>query len=142
MEEKQLQLVTHEQAQRLKQLGFNWECETFYIDGNIDNSHNMINYNNNEGLFWNKDDYDEEATDDGYCSAPTVALALKWMRDEKGIRCAVNHETWYSTRTEAESNNYYPKRQGEKTGLGYSIYEAAETALLDELLTILEEEKE
>ncbi|MDR1199830.1 MAG: hypothetical protein LBK94_12605 [Prevotellaceae bacterium] len=139
MNEKQLQLVTFKQAKRLKALGFRWECETFYCFGSLDNCHNLINYNNNAGLDINEDDYPEDATDDEYCSAPTVALALKWFRGEKEIESGlapkrifdfVRYAWWYSI-----DGNITATSDGKD-------YEAAESALLNELLTILEKKKE
>jgi len=70
MKEKQneLQIVSMEQAIKLKKLGFEWEWHRFwniihkqYYDGNYRPYNNIM------------------------APAPTVALALKWLRDVKSI---------------------------------------------------------
>jgi hypothetical protein len=120
MNTHQLQLVSFEQAKRLKKLGFDWNPEYMY------------DYYLNEPRIITIDDfYNPEYV----ISAPSVALALKWMRDKKGFSYSIVKD---------------------KLPLEYSIhllngthgrfhiegYEAAENYLLDELLTILEKEYE
>lgn len=128
MKEKQLQLVTFEQAKKLKEFGFNWECEDFYTFGSLDNCRNLINYNNNEALIWNEDEYKEGETDDKYYSAPTIALALKWFRDEKNAHRVIGESSTYF------ENEWYYNVSGNE----YDSYEAAESSLLDELIKFLE----
>jgi len=118
-ENNQLQIVTFEQAIRLKKLGFDWPCCDVYSYGNLCNS-----------FCGNHNDWDEDDLE----SAPTVALALKWCRDVKRIVSHVGNmlgyygaykkfgdmvETWIETTV-------------------FDSYEAAESALLDELLNIIE----
>ena len=120
--EKQLQLVSFEQAKRLKELGFDWgTSELYFKDGALRGNYKLSNHN----------------ADSGYmhlCSAPTVALALKWCEQEKGII--------------GYSNCIYPKswtfyiwvfdewRINLRGILGSR--EKSDSALLDEILTILE----
>lgn len=83
----QLQLVTFEQAKRLKAAGFDWETlRYFHADGEfLDDDADKSEYNWNSSdvktLTWliHGDNHPDEAD---VCSAPTVALALKWMRDK------------------------------------------------------------
>ena len=117
--EKQLQLVTFEQAKRLRDLGFDWIVfHTFDENDKPAFTGSQENYNSYE--FY------------GRVSCPTVALALKWIEDVKGIR---NYSTQY---TSAEDYIYF---------IGVTNYgrflsrEDAESSLLDELLTILEQQK-
>jgi hypothetical protein len=116
METKQLQLVALEQAKRLKALGFDWKCDRYYFEDDQGTSSYILNHNR----------YDD------FYSAPTVALALKWIRDEKTNLFEVTH-------TDA-GEWYYRKRiaqWSEASECIFDTYEAAESALLDELLTIL-----
>ncbi|MDR0371588.1 MAG: hypothetical protein LBH80_07030 [Prevotellaceae bacterium] len=133
MNEKKLQLVTFEQAKRLKELGFDWECEKYY------NSHNeLYAWNKNAGENPNSFPHYEGVAD---CfSSPAVALALKWMEEEKEI---IN-ETFTQTKHFGHEfcwrfREDYTTTTSEK---GYRTRITAESALLDELLTILENENE
>jgi hypothetical protein len=119
MKTKELRLVSREQAVRLKKLGFDWATGNVY--------------------------YDEIEKE--WISAPTVALALKWIRDEKEIRCGID------VRASFEGGRmhifYYGKfAQYGDYGLRWTetdrkdSYPQAESALLDELLTLLEAEEE
>jgi hypothetical protein len=73
-------------------------------------------------------------------AAPTVALALKWLRDEKGMNAHIidfdiqdgDLPALYGFRMKG----YYPSPHV------FNTYEDAELALLDGLLTFLEKEKE
>ena len=145
---KELQLVSFEQAQRLKAAGFSWDCETFYQDGSIDNCHNMINYNTNEGYDEDrKEDYSYFGEDDGVCSAPTTALALKWMRDVHYLfgEVKIGNEPRglfffevFSKYGEFLCGSYL---EGDDFSGHYDTYEEAESALLDELLNVLKTKK-
>jgi len=140
MNTQQLQLVTFEQAKRLKQLGFNWEINGYYSEY-YDNSGKLID--------WNLQNYNRMVRyRDGYFSAPTVALALKWMRDVKGINNAVNffdvvtpkYEGCYQVPRITDVGERRLQPRTHYSVLTSKYYEAAESALLDELLTILEKE--
>jgi len=142
MNDKQLQLVSHEQAVKLKKAGFSWDCETFYSDGNLDNMHNLINHNTNEGYDGERGDYyDNFGEDDLYCSAPTIQHALKWFRDTKGLNafCDNKYHRWhydiYSIGNDAI------RIDGNELQIFFETYEDAESALLDRLLNLLESEK-
>ena len=114
--EKQLQLVTFEQAKRLKQLGFDWECDYVY---NLIRNPFKIPIKSN-GL---------NRTGVGYMfDCPTVALALKWFRDVKKLRFSVCYmaDKYFYTHPKTDDNRLF------------DTYEQAESALLDELLKIVE----
>jgi hypothetical protein len=118
METKQLPIVTCEQAKKLKASGFDWKCDKYYFEDDQGET---------PGYILNHNRYDD------FYSAPTVALALKWIRDEKNNLFEVTH-------TDA-GEWYYRKRiaqWSEASECIFNTYEAAESALLDELLTILE----
>lgn len=145
MKDKQLPLVTYDQARRLKKAGFNFECLNYYhvdSDGTaiLDDDADPYEYNWNssdsadigERLF---DDSSFKNYDQNYdceiCSAPTVALALKWMRDVKGI--VGNVICRYEKRDEVYINEVFVG-DGWNESQDFDTYEAAESALLDELL--------
>ncbi len=111
--EKQLQLVTFEQALRLSRLGFDWATDAFYHSDGVADIYVFQNHNA-----------------EGKISAPTVALALKWMRDnEEAGTCLANlsgEATFVCCINDIESMGCL------------ETYEQAESVLLDELLTILE----
>jgi hypothetical protein len=88
---KQLQLVTPEQAALLKELGFDWETERYYDGECLDDDADKVPFN------WNMvttspsvvskflyDDINQDVSK--IASAPTVALALKYVREEKNIK--------------------------------------------------------
>ena len=134
MNTKQLQLVTFEQAKKLKALGFDLEVvHNYYPDGELHTASEMDNYNNEDWVISN--------TKENVISAPAVALALKWFRDEKKLKNAVCLCRWSNTTDGSVRDVYQPSIRG-KLRFEYDTYEAAESALLDELLTVFEEEKQ
>jgi hypothetical protein len=137
MNDKQLQLCSFEQAKRLKNVGFDWEVQCYYKS------------KKNNVLFFGQSLVDHNVDDYDY-SAPSVALALKWFRDVKGIPSSVECDghkcvklkyvpfyigAWYRVWTE---DNQYARNPTVKS---FNSYESAESALLDELLTLIGTEK-
>ena len=128
--ETQLALVTFEQAKRLKKLGFDWKCQCYYIED--ENKYEIIDVIEIKGvgiygfdLF--ETNHNEKET---RFSAPTVALALKWFRDVKNIRNSVSID-WLNYKMAVAVNGCIEKRN-------FTTYEQAESALLNELLKIVE----
>lgn len=119
MNNTELPLVTHEQAKKLKAAGFDWETHKGYDERGL-----KIN-------LW----VEEFGMKIPHTKAPEVALALKWMRDVKEIKFAVGYDVlnggyrWWCF--DVKNNDTDPPY----------TYEAAETALLDELLALLENGK-
>ena len=120
----QLQLVNFEQAKRLKKLGFDWCDEHYYA----------VTYNRGvvlrtRNLLMTDTEIIERAR--GY-TAPTVALALKWFRDVKGIYVDggfyVTNKNWRFYYGEIK-DTLTEKRTDE-----FDNYEAAESAVLYALL--------
>ena len=119
-ETKELQLVTCEQAKRMEAVGFNLKTYNWYDDNILKDDESSICFGR-------------------MIYAPTVALALKWFRDVKSINshmimCVGNK--W--------AGMYYD--ENDCPGIideynTFDTYEAAESELLDELLTILEQKK-
>lgn len=74
--------VTIKQAQALKRLGFDWECDHYYAIG----EHDWYLFRTVGGIPANfNKDIDAFPID---CSAPALHVAAKWLREAKGI--AVN----------------------------------------------------
>jgi len=130
---KELQLCSFGQAIRLKKAGFDWNVTHFYIK--TDRSKEAYPFWVNYGCYQygiDPQNFNSKLwTFKGVFSAPTVALALKWFRDEKKIQNAVcikdydgNFDYYYIVPSESCDD--------------YDTYELAESALLDELLNILE----
>lgn len=141
MNTKQLQLVTFEQAKRLDAVGFDYPVFDWYFkDGTFHKQENVKGCKGWEGWHcW-------KATKGIRFSAPAVALALKWLRDVKNIQSDVNYieiarlspKIIYKGRY--QNNVLY--EYIEKFTNSFDTYEAAESALLDELLTVLEKEEQ
>jgi hypothetical protein len=149
MNDKELQLVTFEQAKRLKSAGFDWHTNHFY--GYLGYDYCLAdNYQDWNSRKW---DFDERI------SAPAVALALQWMRNVKNIHYEVGvNQYCYEPSLGSPFNARYDYRytfkaykDGEKVAsrgnafqiqdAPYKSHESAEIALLNELLTILENGK-
>ena len=114
---EQLQRVNDKQAKLLKKLGFNWLTDGYYF---LDGEDIDLDDNRNHNAY------------DLHYSAPTIALALEYIMEEKGIinwvQCDVFHQwtgCYFFNRAQLQTDIYKTKRD-------------AESALLDELLTLLE----
>ena len=149
MNDEQLQRVMFEQAKRLNALGFDWPTLHYYDASN-------------DGKLISLDRLREEenhnaAKDDRYLAkcyrgmfrqafaAPTVALALKWLRDVKHLRL-------FDEETEKSRIKAWVEWDDEHKGWRFNIrcfgpsilfksYEAAESALLDAVLSEAEKQK-
>lgn len=127
MNNNQLQLVNFEQAKRLKAAGFDWPLHYTYLD------YDAGDYKRGAPTFRTiRENFNYYS---GHISAPTVALALKWLRDVEGIMNAI-----------AVNRHYYGRYKTADGAMRFTdninTYEAAESALLDEILNLLENEKE
>ncbi len=113
----ELRRVNFKQAKRLRQLGYDWKCSPYY-DENGDIAYQDVNNDLRGGCFY----------------APMTALALKWLREEQHVLCAVN----------LEEHEYFWSYDMITIDLlcvdvmGHCTYEEAESALLDAVLTELE----
>lgn len=65
--------VSFEQAQALKELGFDWKCNHFYHIEDEGNTAFLSSYDNHNGR------------SKKFVSAPTLAQVQKWLREVKGI---------------------------------------------------------
>ena len=119
----QLQICSFEQACRLKSLGFDWDCNACY---HPDSEELTLNPN--------------AAYRFGCIPAPTVALALMWFRDVKNIYCYVIRITDIKSENYGKFQAKYdiPNKYCHVKSQYYDTYEAAESALLYSLLTLIE----
>ena len=145
MNKKELQLVTWEQAKRLKALGFDWGSDKLYVGSSLVRAgsedfpleKDIDTYSN-----WNDEGYEwDDGVEKEWFSAPTVALALKWLRDAKNVKNSICLCKWNSTRDGSTRIVYQPSIEC-KLRFEYDSYEEAENELLDELLNILEKEEQ
>ena len=129
-----LQLVTFEQANRLKEAGFDLFTERAY------NGMELLGCIITSATDSMGGDYYHGAR---LVRAPAVALALKWCRDVKGAACAV-----YPAMNCDDSISYIGKFLGLLDGFDQPMllntdthdrdtYEVAESALLDAVLDFL-----
>jgi hypothetical protein len=128
MNDKQQPLVVFGQAKRLKALGFDLGTISHYHE-----TGQLFEY------YFNSAIQNHNAHEDRF-TAPTVALALKWVRDVKGVFGTVmlnSHSIYFHWKLFVNKTNKYKLSTDE-----YATYEAAESALLDAVLDELEKQKE
>lgn len=136
-----LQLCSFEQSKLLKELGFDWETYMSYTivfdkkEGVLNSDDRPINHN-----LLNKYVYER-------CSAPTIQLALKWLRDIHNIYTLVemnfdfveeiyDFENWEFT---VCYGTHFKESLESKNPQFYNTYEEAESAALDLALGYLKE---
>ena len=89
--------VSFETAKLLKEKGFDTECDYLYADGKLVRAHGYAcNWNDGETLFA---DYKNE------CSAPTLQMAMKWLRVRHHID--INVRTYYLNYLKPNDTRYY-----------------------------------
>jgi len=81
--------VSFETAKLLKEKGFDEPCEGFYVNSGV-LSHTLSNANNSK--------WDEEKYTIGYISAPTLQMAIKWLRKAHEIFIRPNTSFLYPIR--------------------------------------------
>lgn len=146
MNNNTLPLVAFEQAKRLKAAGFDWPTEHYYICG-IDTSLRTERYcqNNGNENYNSPEMFRRPSLASDLCptiSAPSVALALKWMRDVRGALHDMEFGGGLGSHSLEWSAYIGNNSVDEVINTGWrNSYEAAESALLDALLTLFENEK-
>ncbi|MDR3266238.1 MAG: hypothetical protein LBT24_01530 [Tannerella sp.] len=123
MREEKLKIVSFEQAQKLKEMGFDWMSR---FAPSI--------YYNESGKLSDSPFYPLEE----YYPAPTIALAIKWFRDVKKYECEIYFIRNLSGRDYRQYNifSHTDKVWLVKDSKHFDTYEEAESALLDELLKV------
>jgi len=116
----QLQLVTLEQAKKLKEMGFDWFTLHYYYNSNFDN--------------YSLARRECEKVLESEIPAPSVALALKWFRDEKRLNYSI----------ESDLTKFGLHYEYDILGITFNkvtkcdTYEVCESALLDAMLEYTE----
>jgi hypothetical protein len=123
--EQKLQLVTFEQAKKLKEAGFDWHSIYFYLWNENISKQGIVSMNYNSS-------FDERGNP--YYSAPTASLALKWFRDVKGVTASIVR---YNDDGVIKWVGSYNEPKLKYTDM-FDTYELAESELLDELLALIE----
>ena len=116
----ELQLVSKEIALELKELGFDWKCRSYYENDSLQY------HEEGDNSYWNYNEYISNIY-----SAPTHALAVKWLRDVHKINVIIEpFEEEYGWRIRVSSS---PASKG-----GVEVtYEQAEEAGIIEAIGIL-----
>ena len=125
--------VTFEQATKLKELGFDWNCNHYYdaseqINECVDS--NVSNYDNFNG----------NCFIEGVISAPLLSQAQKWLRDNHNIDICIvrsgifNKSYYYEIIIDCDFNNMI---QG--NSLPNISYEESLSESIDKALEILKE---
>ena len=120
--------VSFETAKLLKEKGFNESCYTYYDD--IDDSINRFD----KGYHFNNTSYPWGVPYDiskakKYIVAPTLQMAMKWLREVHNLWCEISPEgkgLWYREAYSLTDEEYIPNSNGHKIK---SYEEAVEAAL-------------
>lgn len=122
--------VTFEQGKALKDLGFDWECIFWYHPNEDDKTKRFKSYESNHNKFKRG------------ISAPTQAVAAKWLREQKGYNIEVKPEgkTWGYIISEFDKGNQcYDLIFITDGDDDFETYEEALSDALDLLLGFLKE---
>ena len=131
MQEKQLSLVNFEQAKKLKELGFDWLC---YIYSDSEGNDTLVV----DTLKNHKKRFDKLCN---YSQLPlTVALALKWFRDVKGVFTGIYNNNMVYCDLEFDYVGVILFDEKRIFTKHYDTYDEAESALLDALLEYYKKE--
>lgn len=124
MQSNQKPLVSFEQAKGLKALGFDWECEFYFME-----------FSGNVYEFSSRILLDRNASDETF-SGPTISQAIRFFRIEKGVPCGVTINV-----NELKFTGDYMYDVVKPNGKVYSVggfdtYDLAASALLDKLIEL------
>lgn len=152
--------VSLETAKLLKKAGFDWECSGHWVETNKDNKDALLVLPSEPCLYGpnlvDEDlsmymicvkDYNAVEDEIGfqfYYSAPTLALAQKWLREVKHISAEaafVEPGKWGSYALLDINKDTYEERTLWDRAFDHETYENALEYALEKCLTILLEEK-
>lgn len=125
-----------EVAKLLKESGFDWKCNRYYLERDSDNEPLLCPGSTMYGEDYNKrlqrDDLSVHINvSSGKISAPTQQMAMRWLREERGIHIYPIPVTGfnYIVAIYAEQGNEAPNRI--VLGNRYNAYEDAVEAALE-----------
>jgi hypothetical protein len=120
----QLELVTFEQAKLLKEAGFDWDVNYYYWK--------------TPGGYWDGDytpDASNQNTLPHTISRPTIALALKWLREVRKIHATIepafNFSRWFVAIHNADEMVW------ERIRPSFHTHDLAESAALTHALNLI-----
>lgn len=90
------QYVTYKTAKLLKEKRFDWECLARYDKPILSN--NVSIFTEENAIDWNTYYYGS----DYKCSAPTQQMAMRWLREEKGIH--ISADIYKDSSNDADNN--------------------------------------
>ena len=120
-------LVIKRQAVKLKKLKFDWEIDSYYEKGNYP-MYAQEESNNYNGREWNEYEQDEQF------SAPTVTLALRWLREVHRIwihSFILNKGEWDFVVTLLTKDHNDSKRMFNDRGKASKSYDESDSKGLD-----------
>ncbi len=133
--------VTYEQAVKLKECGFDWDCQTYYTNDYMNDDPEDLSreVKFNYGFSYNQNIIA------GCFSAPTMAQAAKWLRDKYNLHVQIESvigKRWTYTLVDTAPQSdiggeYYdriPDRDGYQV---FDTYESALSAGIDAALNII-----
>lgn len=132
--------VTYDQAVKLKELGFRWDCNHYY-DTETNTFVEYVHYND-EGYF----DPDASSYYNHNChhssvSAPTLEQVQKWLRDVHKIevRICMEFDVFQPKGTWESKARKFDAEFGDNIlyGVGFSTYEQALSEGIDQTLELL-----
>lgn len=139
--------VTYEQAVKLKELGFDWKVRACYrrkLILDFDNPHYThytepkFIHNDTMGKRWTTNYNDNRCgggTGKYYYSAPTLAQAQKWLREERGIDIVISPR--FDSNSGERIGYFWQWRQRTDVSMNPKTHKSYELALSDAISTIL-----
>jgi hypothetical protein len=135
------EFVPYELALRMKQLGFDEPCFSYYeLDGRLSDTPKESGYDIKYQGDCKFDNHQNTYLDeDESCSAPLYQQAFRWFRDEHGMSGSIQ--------IEHDAYQWSIYEEGETSGLASdnwdgTDYEEAELACLEKLIEIVESKSE
>jgi hypothetical protein len=101
------QYVTYETAELLKERGFDWKCNRYYLERASDNEPLLcpgsIMYGEDYNKRLQRDDLSVHINvSSGKISAPTQQMAMRWLREENGIH--ISADIYKDSSNDADGN--------------------------------------
>ena len=128
------QFVPYEKALKLKELGFDEECFTYFKNGIIDLD--------DEGILEIYKNYDAHNDIDEYISSPLWQQAFDWFREEHGIHSYINltniqgELTWHVNICSVDKHEVGVSRIVLCNLFDFKTYEEARQACLEKLIEL------
>lgn len=134
---------SYELSKKLKAAGFDWECSHYYTKGNSDDDKPWIIGDSIE-VDWNENGIKATPFIIPLCSAPTLAVAAKWLREVIGYHIQVRIcglRDMYSVEIlETKTNGLFLKlKHSDDYVIFFDSYEKALTAGLTFALNLLKD---